>query len=160
MLARTLSILTASVIFAALSSCTSMGSGEGTVRDGGAAVHFDWKSTDDVSGTLTATLADGQVFSGQYFQVTGNMRVDRLTPLWIGWHHPWYGWPYWSADAGPDFVRYYSGRVLANLRGASGEYMRCRFHLIHPSQGLSGGAQGACQHPDGKTIDAVLGSAK
>jgi hypothetical protein len=160
MFARTLSYLAASVALVAIASCASMGSGEGTVRASGAAVRFDWKSTDDVSGTLTATVADGQVFSGQYFQITGDVRIDRLTPLWDGWHHPWHGWPYWGADAGPDFGKYYSGRVLANLRATSGEYMRCRFRLVHPSQGLSGGAQGTCQHPDGKTIDASLGPEK
>jgi hypothetical protein len=160
MYARITFNLAASLILFGLAGCASTGSGQGTVRNGGTVVSFDWKSVDDVSGTLTATFADGQVFTGQYFQITGDVRIDRMTPLWDGWHHPWHGWPYWSADAGPNFGKYYSGRVLANLRTTSGEYMRCRFRLIRPSQGLSGGAQGTCQHPDGKTIDATLGPEK
>lgn len=73
----------------ALAACASTGSGYGAVREGGAPVRFEWKSADDVSGTLSATLADGKVFTGQYFQVTGDVRLDRLTPLWDGWRRPW-----------------------------------------------------------------------
>jgi hypothetical protein len=140
-----------------LVACTTMGSGYGTVRDARTPVNFDWRSSDDVSGTLTAKLADGQVFSGQYFQITSDVRFDRLEPLWAGWHRSWRGWPYWYAEAGPDFGTYYSGRMLANLHATDGSPMRCRFDLVHPARGVAGGAHGTCQHPDGKTIDASLG---
>jgi len=143
--------------FICVSACTTTGTGTGTVREGLVPVTFSWKSIDDVSGTISATLADGHLFSGQYFQITKDLRIDRVTPLWDGWHRSWRGWPYWYPEAGPDFGKYYSGRVLANLRASDGAYMRCRFRLVHPAQGFAGGAHGTCQHPDGRTIDASLG---
>ena len=35
----------------------------------------------------------------------------------------------------------------------SATHMRCKFQLVHPSDGMAGGS-GQCQLPDGKTIDA------
>ena len=32
--------------------------------------------------------------------------------------------------------KYYNGRVLANLNGADGEHMRCRFQLVRPQSGM------------------------
>ncbi len=141
-----------------IAACTTTGTGSGTVREGLTPVTFDWTSTDNVSGTLTAKLADGQSFTGEYFQITQDIRTDRLSPLWDGWYRPWGGWPYWGANAGPQFGQYYSGRVLANLHAPNGGHLRCRFRLIHPSNGLAGGAQGTCQLPDGKNMDVTLGS--
>ena len=43
--------------------CTTMGTGYGTTATGANPVHFNWKSSDDVSGTLYATLADGSVYA-------------------------------------------------------------------------------------------------
>jgi hypothetical protein len=67
------------------------------------------------------------------------------------------GFGYW--DAGPEFVTQYTGRVVANLGTASGEHMRCKFQLVHPSDGMAGGGRGQCQMPDGKTIDATFPTA-
>jgi hypothetical protein len=44
--------------------CTTMGTGYGTTA-AGTPVHFHWQSSDDVSGTLYATLADGSVYTGR-----------------------------------------------------------------------------------------------
>jgi hypothetical protein len=43
-------------------------------------------------------------------------------------------------------VTNYSGQVVANLGAPSGEHMRCKFRLVHPSNGMAGG----------KTIDATF----
>lgn len=148
--------LTVLLIFGTV-GCTTTGAGYGSVRgadQGG--VTFDWKSSDDVSGQLTATFADGRTFSGTYFQITSDMRTDRLAPLWDGWNPAWRGWRHWYAEPVPEFAKFYSGRVLANLRTAEGEHMRCRFRLVHPASGMSGGGQGTCQLADGKTIDATF----
>lgn len=133
-----------------------MGTGVGSTEGGADAVTFNWKSSDDVSGTLNATLAGGSTFSGQYFQITQQSRVDTLAPLWVGWgrRRRGFGWDDW--DYGPSFITHYSGRVLANLAAPDGQHMRCKFQLVHPSNGMAGGGRGQCQMPDDKTIDATF----
>jgi len=69
------------------------------------------------------------------------------------------GWENWGAAPSTSFVTHYSGRVVANLGAPSGEHMRCKFQLAHPSEGMAGGGRGQCQMPDGKTIDATFPSA-
>ena len=132
--------------------CTTMGSGFGSTATGTNPVHFNWKSSDGVSGTMYATLADGSVYAGSFFQITSNTTVDTLEPLWDGWGAGWDfgGWDYW--DTGSDFVTHYSGRVVANLADPEGKHIRCKFQLVSPSNGMAGGGEGDCQLPDGKTI--------
>jgi hypothetical protein len=36
----------------------------------------------------------------------------------------------------------------------SATYMRCKFQLVRPSDGMTGGGSGRCPLPDGKTVDA------
>jgi hypothetical protein len=114
------------------------------------------RSTDDRSGSMTAILSTGETYTGMYFQITGETRIDGLGPLWIGWARPWPGWPYWGPDPGPQFITYYSGRVVANLQGTNGEHMRCAFQLVRPAAGMAGGGEDQCQLPSGKTIDTTF----
>jgi hypothetical protein len=148
-------------LLAALAAgCTTMGTGFGSTVSGADPVTFSWKSSDSVSGTMSATLADGREYSGQFFEITRDTRVDNLGPLWTGWSPGWRGFggfDYW--DAGPSFVTHYSGRVVANLGTPSGAHMRCKFQLAHPPEGMAGGGRGQCQMPDGKTIDATFPTA-
>jgi hypothetical protein len=138
--------------------CTTMGTGFGSTATGANPVNFNWKSSDSVSGTMDATLSDGKTYSGKFFQITTDTTVDNLGPLWTGWGGGWRGdWGYWGT--GPQFVTHYSGRVLANLSTPGGQYMRCKFQLVHPSDGMAGGGRGQCQMPDGKTIDATFPTA-
>lgn len=138
--------------------CSTQGTGTGTLRNGNApAIAFAWQSSNDgVSGTMTATFADGRIFTGRYFQITRDVRIEHLGPLWDGWNPRWHGWRHWNPDPGPDFVKYYSGRVLANLAATGGERMRCRFQLIRPAAGMAGGGQGQCQLGSGRIIDATF----
>jgi hypothetical protein len=48
-------------------------------------------------------------------------------------------------DMDREFIKEYSGRVLANLHSDTGNHMRCRFRLISPSRGMAGGGEGRCQ---------------
>jgi hypothetical protein len=138
--------------------CTTIGTGFGSTATGTNPVNFNWKSSDSVSGTMNAMLSDGKTYSGQFFQITTDTTVDNLGPLWTGWGGVGPGeWGYWGA--GPQFVTHYSGRVLANLSTPDGQYMRCKFQLVHPSDGMAGGGRGQCQMPDGKTIDATFPTA-
>lgn len=157
---RMVPVIAGVIALFAAAGCTTAGGGRGTLHNGvDAGVSFQWHGADSVSGTMTATLADGRSFSGDYFQITSDTRIDRLGPLWTGWYSPWRGWPYWYAEPGPEFVKHYSGRVLANLSAARGEYMRCRFRLVHPRSGMAGGGAGTCQLADGKSIDATFPAA-
>ncbi len=100
-----------SLLLALAAGCTTMGTGFGSTASGADPVTFNWKSSDAVSGTMSATLTDGQTYSGQFFEVTKDTQVDNLGPLWTGWRPGWGfgGFDYW--DAGPSFVTHYSGRV-------------------------------------------------
>lgn len=137
-----------------VSGCATMGTGYGYTAASKNPVNFTWKSSDDVSGTMSATLSDGKTYSGQFFQITTDTTVNNLGPLWAGWGPGWRRgyWGYW--DAGPEFVKHYTGKVVANLGTPDGAYMRCTFHLVHPSSGMSGGGQGNCQTADGANINA------
>ena len=127
-----------------VAGCTTTGTGFGNVE----------KSSDGgISGTMSASLSPVQSFSGQFFQITSTTQIDGLGPLWDGWD---YGWGDWGPGEGGEFMRYYSGRVVANLADAKGEHMRCRFHLAHPDWGMSGGGSGECQVPGGEKIDATF----
>ena len=139
----------------ALVACQTAGTGSGNVRGSQKPVAFTWQSTDSVSGDITATVGNGKVYRGTYFQITHDTRAERLDPLWDGWAHPHGGWRYWGPDPGPSFYKTYSGRVLANLRDENGEHMRCRFALVSPQRGMAGGGQGRCQLSDSdKEINA------
>jgi len=141
--------------------CTSIGTGVGSTPSGADPVSFSWKSSDPVSGTMNATLSDGKIYSGQFFQITKDTTVNSVGPLWSGWSPAWggWGWENWGAAPSTSFVTHYTGRVVANLGAPSGEHMRCKFQLVHPSEGMAGGGRGQCQMPDGKTIDATFPSA-
>ena len=137
--------------------CATTGTGYGSTATGTDAVTFQWKSSGNVSGDISAKLANGTTYTGQFFQVTSNTTVDDLGPLWVGWGPGWRrgGWADW--DAGPDFVTHYSGRVVANLTSSTdASHIRCRFQLTNPSAGMAGGGLGECQLPDGNRIDAQL----
>jgi hypothetical protein len=74
-------------LLALTAGCTTMGTGFGSTASGADSVAFSWKSSgaDPVTGTMNATLADGQTYSGQFFEITKDTRVENLGPLWSGW---------------------------------------------------------------------------
>lgn len=144
------------LVLGAVAGCATTGTGLGNARTGDVSAHFAWESSDDRTGKLTADLSTGDVFSGQYFQITRDSRIENLRPLWYGWRDSWHGWNYWGPQPDTAFVTHYSGRVVANLQDAAGEHARCKFRLVYPRQGMAGGGQGECQLPSGQTIDATF----
>ena len=144
----------------ALAACETpngAGTGSGNVRGTQKPVAFTWESEGDKSGDITATFSSGRVFTGEYVQISRDVRSESLDPLWNGWDKPRNAnaWRYWSASSRSEFVRENSGRVLANLHDDKGEYMRCRFTLANPDRGMKGGGEGRCQLSDsGKEINA------
>ncbi|MDO9199501.1 hypothetical protein [Rhodoferax sp.] len=162
---KTTRLLTALLLcLAALAACTTTGTGGGQVTGAGAQeepVAFNWKSTDGgISGTMTAALPDS-IFQGRFFQITRQTRSEVLDPLWTHWHRGWYDWPYWGSPFSPaypttQFITYYSGKVVATLESQNDQRLRCRFHLVEPVRGMSGGGEGECQHSDGRVVRAVF----
>lgn len=149
-----------------LTGCTMSGTGNGTLSGNGAPempVTFYWKSTDGtLSGTMSATLA-GDTFQGRFFQITQQTRAEALRPLWAHWRDGWNDWPYWGHSAihpypGTQFTTHYSGKVVATLESTGGQHMRCRFHLVEPIRGMSGGGAGDCQLSNGKVVQASFPS--
>ena len=136
-----------------LAACTSTGTGTGFLRnDTEARVHFEWQGIGTGSGTLTARFQDGREFAGRFFQVTRLAQIDHPATAWVCWPPEWSVWASWYQDAGPEFVRHYSGRVLANLDGPGGASMSCRFQLVRPSSGLQGGGHGSCELSGGDVV--------
>ena len=144
----------------ALGACTSMGGGSGFVAPGNEAVTFTWKSDDGsgTSGRMSATLADGRIFSGDYLEITHQTATADLEPVWNQWDRAVSDMESMEDMPMPPFgsATVYSGRVLANLRSADGQRLDCRFHLNVPSTGMAGGGQGKCKLQDGGSVDALF----
>jgi len=147
-----------------LAACTTVGTGAGEVVAAGGAsapVSFEWTSTDGgMSGTMTAALPE-LAYQGPFFQITRQTRVESLAPLWTHWHHGWGDWPYAGETytpvmPGPQFITYFSGKVLATLEAPGNQRMRCRFRLVMPSRGMGGGGEGECQLTGGRVVRAVF----
>jgi hypothetical protein len=115
-----------------------------------------------MSGTMQATLASGQIFSGSYLEGAREVGSEGsdivLETLGRGWDEwggdspHWDGWtPY------PDgFMAQDSGWVVADLQAADGQRMSCRFQLNTPTEGMTGGGQGTCQLNNGGSAEAVF----
>lgn len=161
--------IAASLIALAVAGCTTSGFGTGQSATGHIGATFSWTETAGTHGTMVATLTNGEVFQGQFFQITSESVAD-YGPLWAGWGPGW-GWGYgWGGHAwgygwggwgpwGPSMqtITHYSGQVLANLQGPGG-FMRCDFRLMSPSSGMAGGGAGQCQLPTGTIIHAQFPS--
>lgn len=165
MKAFAIKIAGAALIAIAAAGCTTSGFGTGQSSSGNLGATFNWTETGGTHGTMVASLSNGQVFQGQFFQITAES-VSDYGPLWTGWGAGW-GWGHgWGAHAwgwgwdgwgpwGPSMqtITHYSGQVLANLQGPGG-FMRCDFRLASPSSGMAGGGAGNCQLPTGTIIYA------
>jgi hypothetical protein len=144
---------------ALVTSCTYAGTGFGVLTKAAATaqgigqpagnVSFAWKT--DGSGTegeLTATLADGRVYTGTFLQMTDSARNEVSSLYWTYWRNPRWGAQSWGPGYyGPraEFATFYRGKVLAYLQAPDKSLMRCRFILRRPSEGVRGGGQGECQ---------------
>jgi hypothetical protein len=154
----------------ALSGCVASGAIKGRLTDPGQTavpVTLDYRSERfDEGGVMTATMPDGERFSGRYLQVTSQTEGATLDPYWGGWEMGWGSWggfadggtdEVWIGGADmPTFMQNYSGKVIATLLGDRGHRIRCRFRLANPSQGMSSGGIGECQVSGGGKIDATF----
>jgi hypothetical protein len=157
-------IALAVVVGLALGACTTLGTGSGVVEASGQPVRFNWISKDGgVTGTMSATLANGSTFSGPYLEVTSTQEFTSYAPIFAGWPAGWRDWGYGRLRANVPYGGFaegdstdYTGTVVANLQGPGTQRMRCRFNLIDPPSGVKGGGQGECQDASGVTIDATF----
>ena len=137
------------LLVALAASCATTRTGSGSAVSGTNPVKFGWTSRGNVSGSMTATFANGQTFTGPFSQITSNLthELGSQGPIW---HQEG------AYDVGPwlQSVPHYTGRVVANLGRSDGAQMRCRFELSSPVDGMAGGARGECQLPNDLTVDA------
>lgn len=142
----------------ALGACTTMGTGTGSTSSDGQAVSFGWTSKDGgVTGTMSATLADGTAFTGPYLEITSTTNSTQFYPMWSEWTPWWSDWGYGGFDDGiVQVVTNYTGKVVANLSGSGSQRMRCTFDLNDPRAGMGGGGLGKCQLANGTTVDATF----
>lgn len=135
-----------------LAGCVTEGTGVAESPNSAVTGVFNWRAGGADRGDLTATLSNGRIYQGPFYQVTRESRIDSFGPLWTDWDPtdgP--GWPVWGPDDA--FITEYTGQVVANLAGPDG-HMRCEFKLFRPSTGMSGGGFGRCQLPDRTIIRA------
>src|SRR5690606_34296559 len=121
--------------FAVLSACVSRGVGTGALESGGTSgeesgvVRFAWESegTSPSRGYIAARVPAHGDFRGRYLQITTDTRVLEVDPYFADyWYRGWSSWDGWAPGYyGDAFVTTYSGRVIAVLRSATGERMRC-----------------------------------
>jgi hypothetical protein len=146
-----------------LAACVSSGAINARLHDG-EPVKMSYRSERfGYNGTMTATMPDGERFTGRYLEVTAETDGEALAPFWMGWGVGWDDWgeeddsDYMVAGADiPSFSKTYSGKVIATLLGDRGGRMRCRFRLADPEQEMSGGGVGQCQTGDKQKIDATF----
>jgi hypothetical protein len=129
--------------------CATMKTGSGSAVPATDSVKFRWTGSGNVAGSMTATFANGETFTGRFLQITSTL-TDELGPQGPIWHQEG---PY---DVGPElqYVAHYTGDVVANLSRSDGAQMRCSFKLMSPVDGMAGGARGECRLPDGLSVDA------
>src|SRR3984957_1688528 len=122
-----------------VAGCAATRTGSGSAPPAPDSVTFRWTSSGNVAGSMTATFANGETFTGRFFQITSSL-TDELGPQGAMWHQEG------LYDVGPElqYVAYYTGHVVANLSRPDGAQMRCRLELTRPIDGMAGGARGEC----------------
>lgn len=138
-------------------------------------VVISWESRDAITGSMFLTLGKGgERFTGDFLRVTSGTDLGGLEPILGPWNairesggwaqeaDPWWWGPPgagplgigWDGAYFPEFVRQYSGKVVATLSGNRGHKMRCRFTLAQPREGLMGGGTGECESSTGGRVSA------
>lgn len=111
------------------------------------------------SGTMAATMPDGERFKGTYQVVRANLPRTALPPAWTGEepieHQGQIDGTYWAAGADHvAFVSTHRDNAIGTLKGERGTTMLCRFNLLDAAGGMGGGGTGACQTSRGARITA------
>jgi hypothetical protein len=111
------------------------------------------------SGTMAATMPDGERFTGTYQVVRAGIDRRAIPAAWTG-EEPieqqgLIDGTYWGAGADHvAFVNTHLNRAIGTLKGDRGGTMLCRFNLLDAAGGMGGGGSGACQTSRGARITA------
>jgi hypothetical protein len=111
------------------------------------------------SGTLAATMPDGEQFKGTYQVVRAGMPRSALPAAWTGdepiERQGQIDGTYWAAGADHlAFVSTHRDKAIGTLKGDRGATMLCRFALLDAAGGMGGGGSGECQTSRGARITA------
>jgi hypothetical protein len=126
------------------------------------AVPFSFEAENSKKGLLLTTLGKGGEHSrGPYVRVEQSTKGHLVTEVYDGWSSPeWEVWHHdadgqWTATAKSfgDFAHFYTGKVVATLKGSENHSMRCRFTLTDSQAGWLHGGTGECQVSDGARVD-------
>jgi hypothetical protein len=126
---------------------------------------FESFGGDEGQGRMETTLGDGgEHFAGDYLRIQQSTKGDLVTAMSVGWSGPeWQlwkpngegGWIQEGVSVG-EFADFYTGKVVAKLRGDRGNAMRCHFTLKDPGAGLLEGGTGRCQVTDGGKLELAF----
>jgi hypothetical protein len=125
-------------------------------------VPFSFEAETATQGEMITTLGrGGEHFRGPYVRLEASARGQLVTEIYDGFASPeWEDWKRepdgdWTAAAKSfgDFAEFYTGKVVATLKGSEGHSMRCRLSLSDPVGGLLRGGSGTCQVSDGGRVD-------
>lgn len=157
--------LTCFVLFAVASLGCASGAVTGNVTETGRAASplvMKWNSgLFGGSGKMSATMPDGEQFSGTYQVVKPGMSRSSLEPAWTGDEPGQYQGriddTMWGAGRDTmSFLRAYENKAIATLKGDRGTQMLCRFNLDAAAAGMGGGGSGECQTSKGAKITATF----
>lgn len=125
-------------------------------------VPFSFEASNAKMGKMYTTLGKGgEHFQGIYVRVEASTKGHLVTEVYNGWSSPeWEIWQkdadgHWTATAKSfgEFAHFYTGKIVASLRGNQGHQMRCRFTLTNPQADLLRDGTGECQITNGERID-------
>jgi len=160
---RTVGRIVGFTLFAVAGAGCAKGMLVGTVTVPGgseSALNMTWESgVFGESGTLAATMPDGEQFTGTYQVVREGMPRSAVPAAWTGdepiQRQGDIDGTYWAAGADHmAFVRAYKDNGIGTLKGDRGSTMLCRFYLLDSSAGMGGGGTGTCQTSRGAKITA------
>ena len=144
--------------------CATTGLGAGEVKHADEPVAFQFSERSPDGGRLKAVDGDGETYEGRFVQLTEQVERSRVEPIIMGGPATVSG----PASAGmqmwalpvdttvDDFIKLYTGRVVAWLQGDRGHSMRCSFTLANGDQGMKSGGSGECRLDDGRVITATF----
>lgn len=152
-------------VFALSTGCATTGLGAGEVKHADDPVAFQYTEPTPEGGRLKAVSHDGEKFEGRFVQLTEQVERTRVEPIVMGGSAVGPNGPasmeLWAMPADStvdDFIKLYTGRVVAWLQGDQGHNMRCSFTLANGDQGMKAGGSGECRLDDGRVITAVFPS--
>jgi len=136
--------------------CTSIGTGVGSTPPA-RTCQLQLEEFGSGVRTMNATLSDGKIYSGQFFQITKDTTVNSVGRSGPAGLQPGAGGAGKLGRGTVDELRHpLHGPCRGQLGAPSGEHMRCKFSSRILRRGWPAAAAANVRCPDGKTIDATF----